>query len=575
MRLKRLYLIVVCAASITALSACILFLSASYEDIIRLIITISKKPYLENLLRTQVFPENKYVLARYVCIATLLIIPLCAALLLRYQQRIMDLFSFAFSSVQQGYKKVKQVYQQNSKMQNTSIIVLLALIAARSLYYIVQFDLQYDEMWSYNYFTAQPLYYSFVVCSNYPLYEISTGIFKYLPFDMRINIRLPVFIAGLLSCIVLYACLKAYFKHHVTALGGMIVFACMPVTTFYMLYARGVMFALFFAIVSIFSVLFWLRNKQQTTYLVVYAIASAAGVYSMPTNVYLCLILFLLTLSASPIKGKSHILPFFLANTAAGLLSLLLYAPILVGSGVSFLYNAAVDTTSPRPSLNDIFNYHLSVSPFFTGYTAVLLVLIMIVLIAIAVSKQLQQYWFIFSLCCCLYLLPVIIYFFQNVQLPLRSIAFVGLIIPLLYSIIIFSIREAPHPLLVFFIILTGLGAGYISHKHEYLNWSRQLDTQVKELAYLLMQHQVSTCYANSTGTDLFYDYPAIEYYYKINNRPFTLTVAEQNSLRYKPFTVTDNYDCIINHLSDKTPDNYHEIYRDKDRNFKVLVAAK
>src|SRR5205085_2637691 len=113
-----------------------------------------------------------------------------------------------------------------------------------------------------------------------------------------INLRLPVLIAGLMSCLVVYACLKAYSKNHVAALGGMVVFACMPVTTFYMLYARGVMFALFFAIVSLFSILFWLRNQQQTAYLVVYAIASAAGVYSMPTNVYLCALLFILILLA-------------------------------------------------------------------------------------------------------------------------------------------------------------------------------------------------------------------------------------------------------------------------------------
>jgi len=575
MSFKKLYVIVVFAAGIATISACVAFLFASYESIIRLIIAVSKKPYLETLLRTQVFTVSKFILVRYICMAMLLAIPVCTMLLLRYQQNIMHFSRFVFSSVREVYKKVKQVFLQNSKAQNTTIVLLLALIAARSLYYIIEYDLQYDEMWGYNYFTAQPLYYSLVVCSNYPLYEISTGIFKYLPFDMRINIRLPVLIAGLMSCLVVFACLKAYFKNYLAALGGMVVFACMPITTFYMLYARGVMFALFLAIVSIFSLLFWLRNLQQTAYLVVYAIASAAGVYSMPTNVYLCALLFILILFVCLVKRKDYVVPFLIATAAAGLLGLMLYAPILAGSGVSFLYNAAVDTASARPTLRDLFTYHLSVADFFTGYTGVLLFLIIAVFILLLIRKQLKVYRFIFSLCCCLYLLPMVIYFFQNVQLPLRSLAFVGLIIPLLYSIIIVLSKWVPHSVLVSFIIITGIGAMYISHEHDYLNWSRKLDTQAKQLADLLMQHQVTTCYANGTGTDLFYDYPAIEYYYKTGNQPFILTVAEKNSLRYKPFAIADNYDCVINHIGDNTIPGYHEIYRDKDRDFKVLVHDK
>src|SRR3954453_5429179 len=155
-----------------------------------------------------------------------------------------------------------------------------------------------------------------------------------------------------------------------------------------MLYARGVMIDLFFAIVSIFSILFWLRNQQQTAFIVVYAIASAAGVYSMPTNVYLCALLFILILLACMVRNRSYVIPFLIANAAAGLLSLLLYAPILAGSGVSFLYNAAVDTTSARPSLNDLFTYHLSVADFFTGYTTILLFLIIAVFIILVVRKQ-------------------------------------------------------------------------------------------------------------------------------------------------------------------------------------------
>src|SRR5438046_544749 len=125
MSFKKLYVIVVCAAGIATISACIAFLFASYESIIRLIIAISKKPYLETLLRTQVFSISKYVLVRYICMAMLLVIPVCTMLLFRYQQNIMHFSHFVFSSVQEVYKKVKQVYLQNSKAQNATIAILL------------------------------------------------------------------------------------------------------------------------------------------------------------------------------------------------------------------------------------------------------------------------------------------------------------------------------------------------------------------------------------------------------------------------------------------------------------------
>ena len=574
MSYKKLYIILVFAGSAALLSVCILFLSSSYESLIRLMIEVSKKPYLESVLRTQIFTNAKYLLIKNVCIAMLAVVPVCAVLLLRYQHYITSRLQFVLYSVMYTWKKVKLVYSRNTRTQNITIILLLGIIAAKSLYYITQYDLQYDEMWSYNYFTVQPFYYSFFVNSNYPLYEIITGLFKYLPFEMKVNIRLPVLIAGLLACIVLYVCLRAYFKNHLAAVGGMIVFACMPVSTFYMLYARGVMLALLFAIISIFSILFWLRNNSVTAYLVIYALASAAGVYAMPTNAYVCVPLFLLVLLICLIKHRRHIKNIIAANVTAGLLSLLAYLPIIAGSGISFLYNAAVDTTSARPAINDILTYHASASLFFTGYTAGLLLLMAVVFLLLLLNRQLHQHLALLTLVCCLYFLPAIIYIFQNVQLPMRSLAFVGLLIPLLYSLGIFLlVKKISGRLMFSLIIISGTGAAYISHEHHYLNWSRNLDTQAKQLAHLFIHHHIVSCYDNSKGTDFFYDYPALEYYYKINRKEFALTVADKGSLRYKPFVMTDKYDCVISRINDTiSAESYHEIYRDEKRNFKVLL---
>ncbi len=577
MKHKKLYLLLVCTGSIAVLTGCILFLLLPYESLIWLALSVSGKPYLESVLRQKVFTTGKYALLRVICFMLLAMVPLLALLLLRYKMIVTNYTRFLTDSTKQAWAGIKHVFLQNKKAQNVAVAVVMLAAAARSLYYITQYPLQYDELWSYNYFTAQPFYYSLFVSSNYPLYEVSTGLFKYLPFSMPVNMRLPVLIAGLLACIILYACLKKYFQHHLIAIGGMALFAFMPATTFYMLYARGVMYDMVFAIMAFFAVLFWIENKKALHYLVVYGLATAASMYAMPTHLYLWAILFLAMLISCYKTLKNYWKYLIAANAGAGLLSLLLYAPILAGSGISFLLTAASDTVSPRPAVNDLFLYNADISRFFTGYNTGLFILVSIAFVLLLLTKKFTHYRLLFLCCWSLYLLPSFIYFVQNVQVPARALAFTGLLVPLLFSAILASLTGTVLRLvLAAGIIVTAGSAAFISHQHHYLNWSIELDKHTKQLASVLMQHHITTCYDNSSGSGFFYYYPALEYYYRMNGQTFQLYTADKSSLRYKPLPVGDEYDCLVYPSGEKVNrDSFIVLFSDEVSSFKVLAHKK
>src|SRR5947209_1460769 len=80
-------------------------------------------------------------------------------------------------------------------------VCALFIIVVVSVYRMVTAYPTYDEMWSYNYYTDHPFYYSFFTYNNYPLFELSTHLFKGLPLPMKVNLRLSPLMAGICACI--------------------------------------------------------------------------------------------------------------------------------------------------------------------------------------------------------------------------------------------------------------------------------------------------------------------------------------------------------------------------------------
>src|SRR5580765_6942930 len=180
-----------------------------YEDLISWIVRELKKPELDSLLRNKVLTPVKFRFLQKISLIALFVLPLIVFvffkiknLLLKKIRSLLEIFRGSLSSW-------IRVFASQTKPEKIAFFTALFLIFLRSLYYILTRDLQYDEMWSYNYFTASPFYFTF---------------FNWLPLPGKIQIRLPVLLGGLAACSFLYYYLLKYFKLAFPALAAMILF---------------------------------------------------------------------------------------------------------------------------------------------------------------------------------------------------------------------------------------------------------------------------------------------------------------------------------------------------------------
>lgn len=583
MRQKRatiLYAIIIVASALCVEATAAWVLTFNRDGFISEIIHLTSRPYLLYTLQNNIITPQKFVWLQRGCIAIMLITAFLTIMLLRFRLRVLNALRFTTYCTKSAIHSVKKAIAGSTSGNRLAFFILLLVIAAKAIYYITHFDLQYDEMWSYNYFTSKPFYLSFFTYNNYPLYELSTQLFKWLPFSMQVNLRLPCVLAGLGTCVILYAGIKNYTGHALTALAGMAVFACMPVTVFYMLYARGVMFEVFFAVVSAFCVLYLLKGGAVKKYLLLFVVANIAGLYSMPTHIYFTLLQMLLAVIYI-IKNNSRLLkPFILCNIIAVAGGFLCYLPVVAGSGFSFLLNAAPYPAYAARSIAGFILYTKGIGIFFTGYPSGLVILTAFTLLLVAVfNKGLHGYgWFLLS-AALLAFLPTLIYAIQGTAISERALAFTGLAIPLFFCMAFYAMRKTftTYTLSLTFITIF-IAGNVISHRHDFLNWSIPEDKKAITISNLLMQHNVTTCYDSATTSRFNYFYPALEYYYGRQNQNITLFMAAPNSLRYTQFNVNDKYDCVIKNISpanNSLPNNYTAVYTDADEGFCIWLLKK
>jgi hypothetical protein len=559
------------------LAFAIFFLQFKYDSLISWTVSVFHKNGLESFLRAQAFPFQKFRFLQKFCYAMLIFIPVGVFILLNYKNKIGGWLRFTLQSIFLNLCSLIAVYQSNSKTENRILGITMILIAGRSLFYITHWDLQYDEMWSYNYFTAQPFYYTFFMYNNYPLYELSTALFKALPFAMKINLRLPSLLSGLITCLILYGCLKAYFRNTFSAFAGLVCFAFFPIVNCYMLYGRGVMPEILFASISFFSILFWIREPERTDRLVIFSLATIGGLFAMPTHIYYWLLLIALTGIINP--DKKQLINFWYANAAAAIGCALCYLPMALGSGFHFI----TDLLKQRDSVGIILGHlpidigRVSFFIFGTQYGIYFTMAIAIFLVVTCKNKKLMRFpvWFVLGLL----ILPFMSLLVQRFYIPPRAFGFISLILPILAAVLFhkFNYRISKTSFSVINVCL-GIAGLLISHFHDSINWSKISDRKAKEVSEILLENNVVSCYDNSGLSAFPYNYPAVEYYYRQEHKNILFTLNTTGSIRYKPFVFSDHYDCIIAGIAkpdSEMLDKYRLVYRDTAGKFQIFVLKR
>jgi hypothetical protein len=576
-KVNRIYTTIVFITGIAVLIPLVFVITSDRESFINFILQHLQRLYLSNILEQKIITEKKFLLLKQAGYLLIFIDAALIFLLCHYRNKAIRFLSFIFDAVHAAFRSIVLVFKTSSKKENIIFSLLLAIIILRGLYYIIATDLQYDEMWCYNYYTSRPFYLTVFSYANYPLYELITHISKWLPFAAKINLRLPVLFAGIFSCIIIYACIKKITNNFLTGLASMLLFAPMPFATQYMLYGKGTVIEIFFAITSFFCVVFFLKEVQHKKYLVLFVIAHVFGMYSMPTHIYFWMLQLILGGFYILSYRKPLLKIFLFGNVLVFLVSLFCYLPTIVGSGMSFVTDSTWDHNDLPDSYSNVGSLMKLINFYFTGNNYGLIIALSVAAVVLAVGKKYKkEYLFLLAFAFSLLILPLAIWSVQRIHIPERAVGFIGLIIPLCVFLIFFPLKDlVNYYLRGGILIFLFVSMCFVSHFHPFRFWSAKLDKNAITMSNLLMQHHVATCYDNAPSSKFFYYYPALEFYYAQNKMNIDISIAAQNSLRYTPFSPSNNYDCIVDSLAANASsyiDNYEIIYSDADENIQVLV---
>lgn len=163
--------------------------------------------------------------------------------------------------------------------EKVGLLSVLALLAFKGIYYILLFDLQYDEAWTYQQFISRgPFFCVIAPHNNHPIYSIVSSLLCIFPMELKWQLRLPVLLAGLSAVLLMYPLLRKYFNGF-ASLASLSLFAVSPVVTFYMMFGRGYMFG----ILGFIALLLLLERSGKGS--LGFLSASILTIYSLPTMI--------------------------------------------------------------------------------------------------------------------------------------------------------------------------------------------------------------------------------------------------------------------------------------------------
>ncbi|MBK8144082.1 MAG: hypothetical protein IPK62_03275 [Bacteroidetes bacterium] len=352
--------------------------------------------------------------------------------------------------------------------------------------------------------------------------------------------RLPSIIAGILTCLLVFVTIKKLFHNEWLALCSMLLFACLPISVFYMLYARGVLFEMFFSLLICYFLFTRAPGKLTMRQIIFLAMLNALATYSMLSHVYFiglsALFLLIYKLMYGPRQIKELI--WYLVLSIG--FSLLLLLPMAFGTGLSSGLQASVGNASYL--VLHMLPYHCY-SDFMTGAWFLFYLLIASnVLLLFRRASSNRSILILANLV--LLASPWIIRLATGIFPPERGLAFLC-IIPISSFAMLLEVSRIRKDFLLMGTLLIISVLSYVTYYHTKLNWSKELDAQVCKLARTLLSKEDVSIYSSTSKFNYFV--PGVQYYYSLSGRPFNYSTNDTGSSRYRldedaPCVITENY---------------------------------
>ncbi len=454
-------------------------------------------------------------------------------------------------------QKTKQLFRQlfiaKIYLQERWVVGLLTIaFLVRIAFQNYQYELQYDEAWTYNHFVSKGVLVSLISPNNnHIFYTLWASLLEYTGLPGKYVMRLPVVITGALLGLTFYGVVRQWFGAKLAFFATALLWSS-PAVVFYSMYGRGYIFQLFWGWVALVAMLKIIENNANTKkyYWTIWVIAHVLGLYSVPTHLYLWVALSGVLLLAICTEKVSSFWYWLRANLWITLLSSLLFLPLLLTNGMTALWQAASGVTVSGESFwnykNRVADWLLVgggrgtiVYPFYG-----VLFLASMAGLGYYYQQKNKQLFYLSLTTVVLLLLPTLVGAVVGTQTPYRAWCFVAVFIVLLLPLwgnILLEHQWGKYGVTAISISAVVCSL-WRSEVHYFTHWSQQLDRTAPEVAAVLLEHQVDTCYFFSN-----YDKPLLQYYYLQAGKSLTAPMVFVASKDYAPFEqANQRYQAVL-----------------------------
>lgn len=538
-----IYIAISCLLLI-ALTIAVWFSISSYVSLVHFVTNKLHRPDLTSLITKSLFTEKKY---RFIYSVHWVIYPVIISFAVASYMNAGKLF-FAITQAEHHLKltlsNVCSFFKNESSTRKIFLFVAGLAYVIAILYNNHLKPISYDEAWGFNYYINKPFYFPIILFNTYPLFNLITHFFNYLPFDTLINIRLSTLLFGLLSLVGLYYTFIRRVGFLLTSLSIFVLFAS-PFFFIYSSLSRGITLSLFLSIIVFHLVLQLVQhNFISSRYKFLYIAANVLGIISMPTfTVFtICNTAFIVHKQNKNKQFTKGIITSFFTIFS---LSILFYFPVIMNAGLDLLKHNDYYSFNILGTLNELSAFIAGSSALIYGHKYVAMFVIPLSIFTLYVKAQNTAIremvlYSLFTMIC-----TIVIRILTGNIFPVRSLNYLAIpFIIFAISVVSTALPYLPkYTQLVFkYACLYLLILSFFRNQRELL--SPPEDKDAKVVAEVMLANNFSTAYIDEE--DFWLRVPMINYYYWKKQKEISFKTSFTNSTRYKPLVESDRYDCII-----------------------------
>jgi hypothetical protein len=272
-----------------------------------------------------------------------------AAILCLLRRRMENLIKKLLSGIGEIIHDLMAAIREDIKSEGWQHLAALALIACAALalrLIFIGLPIRYDEATTYLEYASKPLpvllsYYSSP--NNHLFHSLLVHLSTLFLGNGLLAIRLPALAAGWLIVPASYLLFRLLYDKQSGLMAAALTAVC-PVLVEFSSNARGYTLVSLFLLI-ILTLMAHLRTKASLAGWILVVVFSALGLWTVPVMMFPIAVACVWWLFSPPagqgLLSWRRLKPLFLSMVAAALVTTLLYAPVMIGSGWETLWTAS------------------------------------------------------------------------------------------------------------------------------------------------------------------------------------------------------------------------------------------